>query len=247
MCIRDSDITGDGALRFFTWTRKVTTKWSTTPNAPPDAASKLHRRWKDARRVHATRSPQRQAASLRVPANADDDPASSSAFVSPSRLADVARLFSTLSPFATLASVRKGLARGSSPSRNARLPDASSLAHALAAVSAAACHDLNTASAPQNGSASTRLERGDGGATEPARRRAGGGERGARRGVHAARRRRARERLDADRRFAMCARALFKSCRDWGRDGRLERLRVVVRRVFDGRVFERRRLSLIHI
>ena len=35
----EHDITGDGALRFFTWTRKVTTKWSTTPNAPPDAAS----------------------------------------------------------------------------------------------------------------------------------------------------------------------------------------------------------------
>ena len=125
-------------------------------NAPPDAVNKPRRRWNDARRVHDTRSPQRQDASLRLPANADDDPASP---VSTSRK-KVARLFATLSPLATLASV-SGPARGRSPSRNARLADALGLTHALVAFFTASCHDLNTASAPQNGSASTRLERGE--------------------------------------------------------------------------------------
>ena len=36
----EHDITGDGALRFFSQLKKVTTKWwTTTPNAPPDAAN----------------------------------------------------------------------------------------------------------------------------------------------------------------------------------------------------------------
>lgn len=35
----EHDITGAGGLAFFTKTRKITTKWSTTPNAPPDAAN----------------------------------------------------------------------------------------------------------------------------------------------------------------------------------------------------------------
>ena len=35
----EHDITGDGALRFFSQLKKITTKWTTTPNAPPDAAN----------------------------------------------------------------------------------------------------------------------------------------------------------------------------------------------------------------
>eukprot|EP00303_Exanthemachrysis_gayraliae_P000984 CAMPEP_0206000090 /NCGR_PEP_ID=MMETSP1464-20131121/1244_1 /ASSEMBLY_ACC=CAM_ASM_001124 /TAXON_ID=119497 /ORGANISM="Exanthemachrysis gayraliae, Strain RCC1523" /LENGTH=498 /DNA_ID=CAMNT_0053373327 /DNA_START=27 /DNA_END=1523 /DNA_ORIENTATION=+ len=35
----EHDITGEGALNFFTKVRKVTTKWTTTPDAPPDAAN----------------------------------------------------------------------------------------------------------------------------------------------------------------------------------------------------------------
>jgi len=35
----EHDITGDGALEFFTRRRKITTKWSINPNAPPDAAN----------------------------------------------------------------------------------------------------------------------------------------------------------------------------------------------------------------
>ena len=35
----EHDITGEGGLNFFTSIRKVTTKWTTQPDAPPDAAS----------------------------------------------------------------------------------------------------------------------------------------------------------------------------------------------------------------
>ena len=35
----EHDITGDGALRLFSQLKKVTTKWTTTPNAPRDAAN----------------------------------------------------------------------------------------------------------------------------------------------------------------------------------------------------------------
>jgi malonate-semialdehyde dehydrogenase (acetylating)/methylmalonate-semialdehyde dehydrogenase len=35
----EHDITGDGGVNFFTRLRKVTTKWTTTPNAAPDAAN----------------------------------------------------------------------------------------------------------------------------------------------------------------------------------------------------------------
>jgi len=35
----EHDITGEGGLNFFTSLRKITTKWTTDPNAPPDAAN----------------------------------------------------------------------------------------------------------------------------------------------------------------------------------------------------------------
>ena len=35
----EHDITGEGGLAFFTRLRKVTTKWTTNPHAPPDAAN----------------------------------------------------------------------------------------------------------------------------------------------------------------------------------------------------------------
>mmetsp|Transcript_11123 Transcript_11123/g.33053 ORF Transcript_11123/g.33053 Transcript_11123/m.33053 type:complete len:317 (+) Transcript_11123:742-1692(+) len=35
----EHDITGDGGMNFFTKVRKITTKWTTDPDAPPDAAN----------------------------------------------------------------------------------------------------------------------------------------------------------------------------------------------------------------